>query len=129
MVTKWGWSRFRTAVIVPSAVAVYPVDVVPTTIRLVVGSPPSNASASYFIMSFAADAVTVAATSVSINSIFADVAAAELSSEYPQPTISAAIVADGLICSMVLIAVPVVTGTNAAVVGIAPLPIIYCATL
>src|ERR1051326_3092412 len=122
-------SKSRTAVIVPSAVDVYPVLVVPTWIRFVVGSPPERAFASSFVMSAATAAVTVAETSVSSSSHLIGVAAAEPSNEIPHSLIFARIVALGFTWSIVLMAVPVVTAACAAVVGMGPFAIRYSAMI
>src|SRR4249919_3026940 len=105
---------------VPSAVVV-----VLHWIRLVVGLPPAIAIASHLVMLLTSDAVTVAATSVSISSTLPGAAAAKASNEMPHSMIFAAAVADGTNCSMVLMAVPVVTMANAAVVCIGPLGMRY----
>jgi hypothetical protein len=115
------------AAIVPSADEVYPVEEVPTCIRLVVGSPPDKAFPSSLVISLATEAVTVAATSVSISSTSIGVAAALPSKEIPHSIILATTVALGLTCNMVLIAVPVVTAAKEAVVGIGPLKMVYSA--
>src|SRR6266403_1696790 len=95
--------------------------------RLMVGSPPISAAASYLVMSAATEAVTVAATSVSISSILPGSAATKPSNDMPHSMIFITNVALGLTCSIVLIVVPVVTAANEAVVGIGPLGIRNCA--
>jgi hypothetical protein len=63
--------------------------------------------------------VTVAAVSVSINSTLIGAAAAAPSKSIPHATTIRSSVEGVAICNRVLIDVPVVTGTNAAVVGCA----------
>src|SRR3972149_5614329 len=113
------------AVMVPSALAVYPVDVVvKVNGKPDVGVVPNG---SRFTIPAATWAVTVAATvPVSISSQAMGVAAAEPSNEIPHSTtLPRVAVVPSLTWSIVLIAVPVVTFTSAAVVGEAPLAIRY----
>src|SRR3990167_1355004 len=112
-----GPARCRVAVMVPSPDAVYPVEVVPTGIRFVVGSPHSCASASYLTRPAATCAVTVAATSVSISSTTRVAVAAGAVVLKPHRKIRIANVADGFTWSIVLIFVPVATAALTAVVG------------
>lgn len=113
-------SNCRVAVMVPSAVAVYPVAVVP--------SVTSDAGAFGSLNGWtplAIWAVTVAATSVCNNSQRMGVAAADPSKEMDHALMVSGRVAGVAICSIVLMAEPVVTGENAATVGMGPLPAQY----
>jgi hypothetical protein len=66
-------------------------------------------------------AVTVAATSVWMSSTLPGVAAAEPSKLIPHSITRSCLVDGVATCSIVLMAVPVVTEASAAVVGMAPL--------